>query len=902
MFMSVFLPKTGFNLHSGKDLEKKLLQFWNEIELEKLRRIKNKSRKKFILHDGPPYANGDVHLGHAENKIWKDFLNKFFWQHGYSVEYYMGWDGHGLPIENAIEKQLKADGVDKKQFTRAQFWDKCYDFAYHWMQTQQNQFKQLGVFSDYSNYYSTFFEEESLGIIKCIHDFVREGLLERRYRPILWSYVEKTALAYAEVEYKDKAANSVYIKFPIIETDIELLKGASVVVWTTTPWTLPANVAVAYNKQFSYCIIETNGQKYCLLEEAVDRCGFVDYQIIDIITGDVFSNTYLLHPIKEFAFHPKKPMLNSDHVKSDAGTGFVHIAPAHGEDDFELCKKNDITIEDLLDQDACFLADIPLVGGQHVKDADAIMLAKLGDSCIKHEKMFHSCAHSWRSKAPLIYRLTKQWFLDMTRLKQMAFDTLEQSNTNWIPEEGKNRFCLMLAARDDWCISRQRIWGVPIAIFYNKITNEVLSDQSFLDATLDVLKRRGVKEWWALRVSDIDSSYKDCEWERVDDIVDIWFESGATQFFVLQKRNEFPADVYLEGSDQHRGWFSSSLLISALQTGRTPWKNLITHGFCLDANKQKMSKSIGNVVNPLEWNIDELRLFFLSQNLCDDIFLNEHSARHSKDMLFRFKNTLKYILGILAIEENKHDVHSITLFDSQFPKYDAMPPLEKWLLHNIFVLNEEYLAITSSFRPNKFINKLYEFCQIDLSAFYFDVRKDAVYCESQSNDMRKIVISCFKILADSLLSWLSVFIPFSAEEIWGYYINENYLQYDKSIHLMRNIQCDSVWQNHNAFEFIENLRMIRKRITEEIEELRVKKIVSASQEVEVIILPDMCAAPHLEILREISLVSSIKHGDTFHIYKSSYAKCSRCRFAKALEDSSDICMRCANVQNRREAI
>ena len=484
---------------------------------------------------------------------------------------------------------------------------------------------------------------------------------------------------------------------------------------------MPANEIVAYNNKFDYIIFEDQEKKYCCTKESFEQIKSFNYfkeiKVLSEIKGEKFTNTFIEHPIEEMLSlekHKYKKMLHADFVEIDKGTGFVHIAPAHGEDDFLLCRKNDIEIEDLLDMEGYYKKHVPLVSSKHIKEAELLVIETLTlqDKLIDKSEFMHSYPHSWRSKAPLIYRLTKQWFVDIKPVKEKALKAANSESIKWLPLESKNRFISMLSLREDWCISRQRIWGVPLSIFYNKETNEVLNDAEFLKKTREKLTEIGLKNWWNLQISQIDSKYNDNEWIRVDDIVDIWFESGATHHFVLKKHNIFPANVYLEGSDQHRGWFQSSLLISSVMNDISPWKTLITHGFCLDANKQKMSKSIGNVVNPLEFDPDELRVLFGSLNLHNDISLNKTSVDHAKEIMFRIKNTIKFLIGTYKVEVDKK---------YEF-KYEELKIADKWILNKLFLLDQEYLNIKNNYNVNGFLLKMYEFCAQDLSSFYFDIK------------------------------------------------------------------------------------------------------------------------------------------------------------------------------------
>jgi len=896
--MSVYLPKSEFNLYeNAKEIEKKILNFWEQIGLEEKRAQKRSNAQKFVLHDGPPYANGPIHIGHAENKFWKDALNKFWWQAGYNTVYIMGWDSHGLPIETAVEKEFKAKGIDKSSLSRGEFWDSCYNFSHNWMEVQKEQFKNLGVFGDYKNSYATFFEPESIGIMECSHEFVKAGLIERRYKPVLWSYVEKTALAYAEVEYKDKTSTSVYVYFPILETDIPQLFGGSLVVWTTTPWTLGANETVAYNSDLKYVVFEgKQGDRvgvFCVSEVLLKNIekDYSEVKILTLIDGSALGKTTVSHPLKEFAV-PKR-LINSAHVDNEKGTGFVHIAPAHGEEDFALGVENGLKIEDLLDGNGCFKPEVPIVGGKGVKEAEVAVIEALAEqgSLLKIEPIVHSYPHSWRSKAPLIYRLTKQWFMKMGDIKAAALKALEDPELGWVPKESKNRLVSMVEGREDWCISRQRMWGVPVGIFFKEETGQILDDPEFLVKTRAKLAEIGVKNWWTLEAGDIDPKYGNQDWKRLDDIIEIWFESGSTYNFVLKKRGIFPSDVYLEGSDQHRGWFQSSLLISAFLNGRAPWKTLVTHGYCLDGAKQKMSKSLGNVIDPSTWNVDNLRLFFASSNMCHDISMNEQSVKNAGEMMFRFRNTVKFLLGMLAVEGPKKRVD-----------YEDLPLPEKWVLARLSKFEAEFSQVLKTSVLTNYILELYDFCAQDLSAFYFDIRKDALYCEEKGYLKRRAVVTCLEIILENLLKLLAPICPFFAEEAWQIYLKEIPEIRGKcaeSVHLENGIFLPAEFSNQPAFEALERLRSVRKQITEKIEELREQKIVTTSQEVLVKITKEMfenaqtglSEGEFLSILKEVAIVSAVEFGPEFEITKFQGQKCPRCRFVY-LALSDEFCSRC----------
>ncbi len=609
---SVFLPKTSFPMKAGlatKELD--FLAYWESMDLYKKLRDQSKGREKFILHFGPPYANGHIHIGHALTETLKDIVNKTYQMMGYDAPMVPGWDCHGLPIEWKIEEAYRAAGKNKDDVDVLEFREECRTFANKWIAIQKEEFKRLGIIADWKNPYITMDFAAEAAVVEQLGHFVMDGSLYRGLKPVMWSVVEKTALAEAEVEYKDHTSDSIFVKFPITKTNHEVLKDAFAVIWTTTPWTLPGNRAIAYGADVSYaCVLnKTTNEKYLMAADLVDSVMKVTaveaYEILRTLTGAQLEGIVAAHPFHAGGYTFDVPLLPGDHVTTDAGTGLVHTAPGHGLEDFEVGKQFALEVPETVGPDGVYYAHVPLFAGQHIFKVNPVVLDKLREAgnLLHTGKLIHSYPHSWRSKAPLIYRATAQWFvsMDTTDLRQKALAAIDE--VNWIPASGRNRIRSMVEGRPDWNLSRQRAWGTPMTLFVHKETGELLRDPSVYKRIVEAIRKEGGDAWISSPSSRfLGDSYKADDYEKVNDILDVWFDSGCTHEFVLRERPEltWPADLYLEGSDQHRGWFQSSLLESCGVNGQAPYKNVMTHGFTLDERGYKMSKSLGNTVAPEE--------------------------------------------------------------------------------------------------------------------------------------------------------------------------------------------------------------------------------------------------------------------------------------------------------------
>ena len=704
---TIFLPQTEFPMRG--DLPKRepvLLDRWQKIGLYEKQRQAAKGREKFILHDGPPYANGNLHIGHALNKILKDVINRAQQMQGYDANYVPGWDCHGLPIEWKIEEEYRAKKRSKDAVPIIEFRRECRDFAAHWIAVQREEFQRLGVLGDWQHPYTTMAFHAEAQIVREIGKFLMNGGLYQGSKPVMWSIVEQTALAEAEIEYDDHTSTQVWVKFPVAKSSRLELQGASVVIWTTTPWTLPGNRAIAFGSDVDYVLLEVTqigegslarvGDKLVVAQKrqsAVMEALGIGGSASPLGKGRDLAGTVCRHPLHASGYDFDVPLLPGDFVTEEDGTGFVHVAPGHGSDDFELAQKFGIAAPQTVAGDGTYYPHVPLFAGRHVYwpngktgNADKVVIAALREAgaLLAEGKLVHSYPHSWRSKAPLIFRNTPQWFISMerNRLRECALAAIEA--TQWIPPQGKNRIRAMIETRPDWCISRQRAWGVPIAVFVDKRSGEPLRDQDVIDRIAQSFERAGSDAWYVEEPATFLGPSRDpADYEQVKDIVDVWFDSGSTHSFVLEERADlkWPASLYLEGSDQHRGWFHSSLLESCGTRGRAPYDAVLTHGFVLDEQGRKMSKSLGNVVSPQDVvkasGADILRLWVVASDYSEDLRIGPEILKYQMDIYRRLRNTLRYLLGALA-----------GFSAAELIGEAEMPELERFVLHRLAELDE----------------------------------------------------------------------------------------------------------------------------------------------------------------------------------------------------------------------
>ena len=827
---TVFLPQTDFPMRGGlPKKEPEIMQYWQDIDLYNALRKDRKGAEKFVLHDGPPYANGQLHIGHALNKILKDVINRSQSMLGKDANYVPGWDCHGLPIEWKIEEQYRKKGLDKDEVDITEFREECRNFAAHWLDVQAEEFQRLGVLGDFETPYKTMrYESESL-IAKEIGKFLLNGGLYRGAKPVMWSPVEKTALAEAEVEYADHKSTTIYACFEVKQTSLEAIKGARIVIWTTTPWTMPGNRALAYGNDIDYVCFTVKsvedgslakvGERLIvasdLLADTLKAAKITDISEDHHFKGHELEGLVAAHPLADHGYDHEVPAFAGDYVTTDQGTGFVHIAPGHGPEDYDLAHiKHGVPVPDTVAENGALMDHLPLFNGMHVlRDNQKIaeMMAERG-GLIAIGQLVHSYPHSWRSKAPVIYRNTAQWFISMSEnnLRDIAMSEIEK--TAFYPPAGKTRLSSMIANRPDWCLSRQRAWGVPIPVFVNKATGEPLRDEAVVERIVKSFADEGCDIWFTADPQRfLGNDYNADEYEQVKDIADVWFDSGSTHAFVLEARDDLqsPADLYLEGSDQHRGWFHSSLLESCGTRGRAPYKGVLTHGFVLDEQGRKMSKSLGNVVVPqkiIQQNgADILRLWVVSSDYYDDLRIGQEIIKRQTDHYRRIRNTLRYLLG--AVDGLGAD-EQVAVSD--------MPELERWVLHRLTEIDAIVREKSSSYDFHGVFTTLHDFCNSDLSAFYFDVRKDRLYCDdphsSERKATRQVMARCF----ESLVAWIAPILCFTAEEAWQAYAGNG----GTSIHMKTYMPLEASWADEALGTKWATIRKIRSSVTSAIEQAR----------------------------------------------------------------------------------
>jgi len=890
---TLYLPQTEFPMRAGlPEKEPVTVARWQKMDLYKRLRESAAGREKYVLHDGPPYANGNIHIGHALNKILKDVITRSFQMRGYDSNYVPGWDCHGLPIEWKIEEKYRAAGKNKDEVEINEFRKECREFAAGWIGIQAEEFQRLGVIGDFKNPYTTMNFHAEARIAGELLKFAMSGQLYRGSKPVMWSVVERTALAEAEVEYQDYESDTIWVKFPVASGS-EALAGAHVVIWTTTPWTIPGNRAVSYSPRIAYGLYEVTaaendfgpqpGEKLifaaALADEAAAKAKVTLNQIASV-SGEELGKAVLSHPLKGFGggYLFGVPMIAGDHVTDDAGTGFVHTAPGHGREDFDAwmdaakdlhARGIDPAIPFTVDDGGFFTKDAPGFGPDREGGAARVIddNGKKGDAnkavideLIRHAALFargrlkHSYPHSWRSKKPIIFRNTPQWFVymdkelgDGTTLRSRALQAID--DTRFVPAAGQNRLRAMIEDRPDWVLSRQRAWGVPIAIFADADGN-VLKDEAVNARIVAAFEDEGADAWFAegARERFLGSRANEA-WTQVMDILDVWFDSGSTHVFTLEDRPDlkWPADVYLEGSDQHRGWFHSSLLESCGTRGRAPYNTVVTHGFTMDEEGRKMSKSLGNTVVPQDVmkqsGADILRLWVMTTDYWEDQRLGKNVLQTNIDAYRKLRNTIRWMLGTLA-----HD-------DGEEVALAEMPELERLMLHRLSELDALVRKGYDDFEFKRITRALIDFMVVELSAFYFDIRKDVLYCDAPSSIRRKAAVHVVRALFNCVVKWLAPMLPFTTEEAWL----ERHPGAE-SVHLEQFPDVPAAWRDEALAEKWRKVRQVRSVVTGALELERAKKTIGSSLEaVPVVHMSDAVLEDALSgiDLAEISITSDL---------------------------------------------
>ncbi|CAN1542429.1 IleS Isoleucyl-tRNA synthetase [Sphingomonadaceae bacterium] len=906
---SVFLPKTDFPMKAGlPQKEPGILARWQAADFYTELRNRRRGREKFILHDGPPYANGDMHIGHALNHILKDMVVRTQTLLGKDAPYVPGWDCHGLPIEWKVEEQYRKKKLNKDEVPAVEFRAECRAYAQNWVDTQREQLKRLGINADWDNPYLTMDFQAEATIVAELLKFAESGQLYRGAKPVMWSPVEKTALAEAEVEYEDIVSTQIDVAFEIVESPIAELVGAHAVIWTTTPWTIPVNQALAYGPEVSYWLVTVNGSKKCLVAEALvddfaKRLGD-GVSLIDVTwrgKGADLAGTFVRHPMHHLGgfFAKPRPMLAGDFVTTDSGTGLVHMSPDHGEDDFDLCKANGIDPVFAVEGDGKYRADWLWLGGEgsvinpkfNAPDGPiCTALHAAGGLLAASADYKHSYPHSWRSKAKVIYRCTPQWFVPMDKatvgatLREKAVAAI--SDTRFIPEKGRNRLSSMVEGRPDWVLSRQRAWGVPITLFVKKGTNQYLDDPAVNARIIAGVRAQGVDGWSEERAQEyLGPDYALADYERVTDILDVWFDSGCTHAFVLESGRwpdlQWPADLYLEGSDQHRGWFQSSLLQSCGTRGRAPYNAVLTHGFTMDQKGMKMSKSLGNTINPLDLmrdsGADILRLWALTVDFTEDHRIGKEILQGVSDQYRKLRNTFRYLLGAL---DGFSDTEKVAVAD--------MPELERYMLHLLADMDAKLRQAVDDFDFNNYVRLLTDFANEDLSAFFFDIRKDSLYCDAATDPKRMAYRTVLDILFHALVRYAAPVLVFTSEEVWQTRFGADV----DSVHFSDWPEVDAGWIDTKLAENWGRIRGARMLANELIEPMRRNKEIGSSLEVEYSYSGD---AGEID-LAEIFIVSAVHLGREEGAVKTANHKCGRCwRHLPEVVDDGALCGRCADV-------
>lgn len=904
---SLLLPNTKFPMRGNlPQNEPKRYKLWDENKVYDKMKANRKDAPSFTLHDGPPYANGHIHIGHALNKILKDIIVKYHYFNGKQVRYVPGWDCHGLPIEQKVEEKIGSS--KKKELAKSKIRELCRAHASRFIDIQRDEFKKLGVIGDWENPYLTMDFKFEANIYRELCAIAKQGLLVQRSKPVYWSWAAQTALAEAEVEYEDKTSPSIFVAFKHEKLD------ASVIIWTTTPWTLPANTGIALNGEEEYVLTSDKFIVARKLHASLVEQEVISGEILEAICPKDLENTHAINPLNG----RESKIILADHVEMESGTGAVHTAPGHGEDDYKVALKYGLEVLMPVDDYGKYdetivreklLRDTDKYLGLHVFKANELILEELGSALLKHVDIRHSYPHCWRTHKPIIFRATKQWFIsiddeygvEQKTLRQNALNVVEE--IDFYPEWGRNRLRSMLEGRPDWCISRQRDWGVPIAFFVSKKTGEVIFDEKVLNFTAMIFEQKGCDAWYDLEISELlypGSGYKPEDLEKTMDILDVWFDSGSTQNAVLRSRNydagTFPADMYLEGSDQHRGWFQSSLLTTLASSEIAPYKSILTHGFTVDEKGEKMSKSKGNVVAPdkvmKQYGSEILRLWVAMSDYQSDLKISDNILKQNAELYRKIRNTARFLLA------NVSDLKQII-------SVDKLGTLDKWILSRAKKVFDEIEAAFSIYEYSKGLNKLNNFLVVDLSGIYLDVCKDRLYCDDKNDIHRTASQSAMAIILRKLISTLACILTYTMDELLEY-APEFIKGSSKDIFDFEKVELPEVESDLNE----EVLLAAKEKFSEVIDTLKKDKVIKNTLELTISTnCEDLLKLDSVES-SDWFLVSSILDKDLeeellgefeveesqFKIYKADAAKCPRCwKFTS--KDEEKLCSRCEDVLN-----
>ena len=893
---TLLMPETSFQMRGNLPENEKLQrEKWEEMDLYNKVREKNKGKTPFILHDGPPYANGNIHIGHAMNKILKDFVNRYKMMSGYDMIYIPGWDTHGLPIEQAVTNS----GVDRKSMDKAEFRALCEKYAYEQIEKQMSGFKELNVLADWAHPYITLQKEMEARQIEVFAEMAKKGLIFKGLKPVYWSPSSESALAEAEIEYHDRKDPSIFVAFPVVEGNDKVKEGDNLVIWTTTPWTLPCNTGIAISDKFDYAKVLVGDKYYIVANELLDSLAkefnWENYEVVDVFSGSEFKGVKYKHVFMDRV----APVVDGFHVTLDAGTGLVHIAPMYGADDFIIGKEYGLEMVNGIDDQGVLNELSGPFNGLFFEDANKAVTVKLEELgvLLKLKFITHSYPHDWRTKKPIIFRATKQWFCSIDKIRDELLNELE-NNVKFHTEWGKKRLYNMIHDRGDWCISRQRVWGVPIPIFYNEDGSEIV-DYDVMMHVADLFRKYGSNVWFEREAKDLlpegytNPASPNGNFTKEEDIMDVWFDSGSTWNGVLIEQGlPYPSDMYLEGSDQYRGWFNSSLICGVAVTGKAPYKELVSHGFTLDGNGNKMSKSLGNVIVPADMvrlhGSDILRLWVASTDYTEDVRISDDLIKQVKESYRKIRNTYKFMLGNLKDFDYTKD--SI--------KYEDMPYYDKYMMNELNKFTKNVLEEYNGYNFQNVYKLVNNFVSFTLSNFYLDFTKDILYIEKADSLVRRSVQTVLYNILNNEVKLLAPILPYTSEEVYSLLPHT-----EESVHLTDMPEVVEYSDSKEVEELFSLFFELKDKVNKKLEEARNEKLIGSALEAVVKINLDTKYNEVKEklgsYLHQLFIVSKVEYttdGEEVVVEKSTGEKCNRCwNYVDHL--NGDICDRCHNIIN-----
>ena len=893
---TLLMPETSFQMRGNLPENEKLQrEKWEEMDLYNKVREKNKGKTPFILHDGPPYANGNIHIGHAMNKILKDFVNRYKMMSGYDMIYIPGWDTHGLPIEQAVTNS----GIDRKSMGKADFRALCEKYAYEQIEKQMSGFKELNVLADWAHPYITLQKEMEARQIEVFAEMAKKGLIFKGLKPVYWSPSSESALAEAEIEYHDRKDPSIFVAFPVVEGNDKVKEGDNLVIWTTTPWTLPCNTGIAISDKFDYAKVLVGDKYYIVANELLDSLAkefnWENYEVVDVFSGSEFKGVKYKHVFMDRV----APVVDGFHVTLDAGTGLVHIAPMYGADDFIIGKEYGLEMVNGIDDQGVLNELSGPFNGLFFEDANKAVTVKLEELgvLLKLKFITHSYPHDWRTKKPIIFRATKQWFCSIDKIRDELLNELE-NNVKFHTEWGKKRLYNMIHDRGDWCISRQRVWGVPIPIFYNEDGSEIV-DYDVMMHVADLFRKYGSNIWFEKEAKDLlpegytNPASPNGNFTKEEDIMDVWFDSGSTWNGVLIEQGlPYPSDMYLEGSDQYRGWFNSSLICGVAVTGKAPYKELVSHGFTLDGNGNKMSKSLGNVIAPADMvrlhGSDILRLWVASTDYTEDVRISDDLIKQVKESYRKIRNTYKFMLGNLKdFDYTKDSV-----------KYEDMPYYDKYMMNELNKFTKNVLEEYNNYNFQNVYKLVNNFVSFTLSNFYLDFTKDILYIEKADSLVRKSVQTVLYNILNNEVKLLAPILPYTSEEVYSLLPHT-----EESVHLTDMPEVVTYSDSTEVEELFNLFFELKDKVNKKLEEARNEKLIGSALEAVVKINLDPKYNEVKEklgsYLHQLFIVSKVEYttdGEEVVVEKSTGEKCNRCwNYVDHL--NGDICDRCHNIIN-----